>query len=66
MRDNYVLWGEMAPWLHVGTAFVLGTIGLGIAMVRSYINAKEHEEEMEQLREELAKRKEEQKNEKNK
>ncbi|KLV14077.1 hypothetical protein [Bacillus anthracis] len=38
--------GEMAAWVHVGTAFALGTIGFGIAMIRSYINEKEHEEDM--------------------
>lgn len=53
--------GEMAAWLHVGSAALIGSIGLFIAMYRAYRNEKQHEEEMEQLREILAKEKEEQK-----
>ncbi|HGA0513274.1 TPA: hypothetical protein ACIQMB_005462 [Bacillus pacificus] len=46
--------GEMAAWLHVGSAAVIGSLGLGIAMYRAYRNEKQHEEDMEQLREKLA------------
>ncbi len=53
--------GELAAWLHVGSAALIGSIGLFIAMYRAYRNEKQHEEEMEQLREILAKEKEEQK-----
>ncbi|ACM15886.1 hypothetical protein BCQ_PI152 (plasmid) [Bacillus cereus Q1] len=53
--------GEMAAWLHVGSAALIGSIGLFIAMYRAYRNEWQHEEEMEQLREILAKEKEEQK-----
>ncbi len=53
--------GEMAAWLHVGSAALIGSIGLFIAMYRAYRNEWQHEEAMEQLREILAKEKEEQK-----
>lgn len=51
--------GEVAAWLHVGTAGVIGTIGLFIAIYRAYANEKQFEEEMEQLREDLTKEQEE-------
>ncbi|MEB9505269.1 hypothetical protein P4J13_15125 [Bacillus anthracis] len=53
--------GETAAWLHVGTAGLIGTIGFGIAMYRAYRGEKQHEEDMEQLREKIAIEKEEQK-----
>jgi predicted histidine transporter YuiF (NhaC family) len=51
--------GELVAWLHVGSAGLIGTIGLFVAIYRSYSNEKQFEEEMEQLREDLAREQEE-------
>ncbi|BCC44631.1 hypothetical protein [Bacillus cereus] len=52
--------GEMDAIIHVGVAFLIGTIGLGSAAIQAYNNERKHEEEMEQLRKELEEQKEKQ------